>query len=65
MGQTPDGVKKFKQTMIEKYGSYDEYLDFMSSIGVKGGKASSGYQFAHGKVDPKVASQIAWEKRNK
>lgn len=65
MGQTKAGAYKFRQTMIDKYGSYENYLQFMRDIAVSGGKASSGYQFAHGKVDPKVASQIAWEKRNK
>ena len=65
MAQTKAGSIIHRQTMIEKYGSYENYLQFMRDIAVSGGKASSGYQFAHGKVDPKVASQIAWEKRNK
>jgi len=62
---TPEGGKKIKETMIKKYGSYEAYKDFMRSIASTGGKNSSGYAFAHGKVDPVVAGTIGWEKKSK
>ena len=65
MAQTKAGLEKRKQTMIKKYGSYENYIQFMRNIAPQGGQASSGYKFAHGKVDPKVASQIAWANKQK
>lgn len=52
MAQTQEGVSKWKQSMINKYGSYEKYLEHMKAVGAEGGKKTRGYEFAHGMVDP-------------
>jgi general stress protein YciG len=35
--QTPAGVKKVRETMIKKHGSYEAWCKYMQQIGSKGG----------------------------
>lgn len=37
--QTPEGVKRHRQTMIKKFGSYEAWRDWMRANGSKGGAA--------------------------
>lgn len=39
MSQTPDGVKKHRETMIAKHGSYEAWREWMRNNGSKGGSA--------------------------
>jgi len=49
----------WKATMLRKFNGDEKALQaHMKSIGTRGGKASSGYEFAHGAVDPSVAGKI-------
>ena len=50
--QTKKGAKKYVETMINKYGSYEAWLEHLKSIGAKGGANGTGHTFAHGKADP-------------
>jgi general stress protein YciG len=50
MAGTKEGGKKAAATNMRKWGK-----DFYKNIGSEGGKKSSGYDFAHGMVDPEVA----------
>jgi len=50
--QTKKGGTKYRETMINKYGSYEAWREHLKSIGAKGGANGTGYEFAHGKVDP-------------
>lgn len=54
---------KRKATMIKKHGSEAKWREALREIGREGGKASSGYEFAHGKVDPKKAGKKGAERR--
>lgn len=59
MGQTKEGARKQRATMIAKFGSEEEYLEWMRDNASRAGQASSGYEFAHGRVDPNIASVMA------
>ena len=50
--QTKKGASKYRETMINKYGSYDAWREHLKSIGAKGGANGVGHTFAHGKADP-------------
>ena len=52
MAQTKEGARKTVETNIKKYGA-----DYYKIIGSKGGKAGTGHQFAHGKINPSVAGR--------
>lgn len=52
MSQTPEGISKYKKTMIEKFGSEQAWKEHMRSLGSRGGKRGTGHQFGHGRVDP-------------
>lgn len=52
MTQTEAGAKRMVATMIEKYGSYQNYKIQMALKGSIGGQNSRGYKWAHGKADP-------------
>lgn len=58
MGITPEGIKKRRDKLIERYGSYEAYLEQnrknASLGGKKGGKVSKG----NFKCDPKRASEL-------
>jgi general stress protein YciG len=46
-------------TMLAKFNGDEKALQaHMQKIGGQGGKNSSGYQFAHGTVDPSVAGKV-------
>ena len=47
--QTKAGAQKAKATLLAKDP------DYFKKLGQKGGKATSGYAFGHGKVDPAEA----------
>jgi general stress protein YciG len=55
MSGTKVGYAKVRIKMIQRFGSESAYLQWKRDSGSKGGKASTGYAFAHGKVDPSVA----------
>lgn len=50
MGNTKKGGKKFVQTMINKYGSYEKWIDQMRINGSKGGSKNGTGGFASDKV---------------
>lgn len=47
------GNKKTAITTMKKHGK-----DFYRINGAKGGKATKGYKFAHGKIDPSEAGKL-------
>ena len=49
---------RLRLTMIEKYGSLEEYKAHMKEIASKGGKNGTGYGFAHGLLDPVEKGRI-------
>jgi hypothetical protein len=51
--------------MVAKFKSEKEYLEWMRDNASKAGQASTGYEFAHGKIDPNKASAMAVEARAK
>jgi len=51
-------MNKTKETMIKKFGSEKAYKEYMRTIASKAGKSTSGYPFAHGKVNPSVAGRF-------
>lgn len=53
------GALKFKAKMLAKDPNY------FKRLGQKGGKASSGYKFGHGKVDPRVIGALGGRKSRK
>jgi len=50
-------MSKTKETMIKKFGSEKAWKEYMKALGSKGGKNSTGYEFAHGKVNPSIAGK--------
>lgn len=44
--QTKAGVNKYKETMIKKFGSYENWLKHLKTMGSKGGKATVPKGFA-------------------
>lgn len=44
--QTPEGIIKFRQTMINKYGSEEAWRAFMQEVGAKGGSKKVPKGFA-------------------
>lgn len=52
MANTAAGGIKLRETMINKYGSYEKYLEHMRANASKGGKNGVGHAYGHGKVDP-------------
>lgn len=60
--QTPDGIKKQRETNIRKHGSYEAWREFMRNNGRKGGSAphSKPTGFASLKLsDPKRLKEIS------
>lgn len=49
--------EKRKLTLIARYGSWEAYKLHQAKHGRKGGQATSGYEFAHGKVNPAEAGE--------
>lgn len=49
--------KQPPQWVIDRYGSYQAYREALAERGRKGGAATSGGGFAHGKLDPKIIGQ--------
>lgn len=52
MANTKQGGEKLRERMIEKHGSYENYLAHMKAIASKGGKNGTGHAYGHGMVDP-------------
>lgn len=63
MTQTKAGAAKARQTLINKFGSFESYNEWLHQNSSKGGKNGTGYPFAHGKVDPKVAGRLGGSKK--
>lgn len=61
--QTKIGVQRYRETMIKRFGSEKAWKDNMRMNAAKGGRATRGYGFAHGKIDPKDASLLGTSKR--
>ena len=51
MAGTKAGAAKARQKLIEKFGTVEAYKAYMRTVASQGGKNSSGYAFAHGKLD--------------
>jgi hypothetical protein len=45
--------------MIKKFGSIEAWKEYQRQNGSKGGKAGTGHEFAHGKIDPSRAGHKA------
>lgn len=53
MAGTTEGGSKAAKKNKKLYGK-----DFYRIIGAKGGKKTSGYEFAHGKLDPSATGKL-------
>lgn len=64
MAGSKEAALKASATRLKKYGP-----NYFKSMGSLGGKASKGYKFAHGKVDPsdagKKGAQVSAQVRGK
>jgi general stress protein YciG len=49
---------KFQKTMIKKHGSYEAWREHMRQNGIKGGKSTYGYEFAHGRLTPQQVGSL-------
>lgn len=58
MSGNSEGAKKARDTLLKKDPNH------FKQIGKRGGEASKGYEFAHGKVDPSVAGKIGGKVTN-
>jgi len=52
----------YAETMIKKFGSEETWKEYVKSIASKGGKNSSGYAYAHGKVSPSENGKLGGTK---
>ena len=50
MGQTKEGAKKYRETMIAKHGSLEAYQEWRKNISINGGKKGHNGGFASDKV---------------
>jgi hypothetical protein len=57
MGGTLEGGRKARETNLAKNP------DFYTMLGTAGGKGGTGHTFAHGKVNPKLASSKGLKSR--
>ena len=57
--------EKFRATMIKKHGSLEKWQAYNKAHASKGGKNSSGYEFGHGKVDPRVVGSKGGKAKKK
>lgn len=69
MSQTKKGAAKARQTKIDKFGSYEAYIEHYREIGRKGGKVkSSSKGFAYDREKASEAGRkgglATWRNRN-
>lgn len=53
MANNKAGGQKLRETMINKHGSYENYVAYMKQVASVGGKNGTGHAYGHGKVDPR------------
>lgn len=58
-------AEKFRATMIKKHGSLEKWQAFNKAHASKGGKNSSGYEFAHGVLDPAKIGSLGGRSKGK